>query len=433
MAMNGLGAMTQVRDRARRRRAGWRRSLIANAGSLWLAELGCSASGLLFWGGAARLVAPEGIGLVAGVLSAAALTSAVAGLGTGIGLIRLLPEARDRAQLLDTAVAWNLTLGLATAGLYLLGVSHWSPTLLALQHDPCWTIAFFLYGAAAPVASLARSAFLALRQADRQLSVAMFGAGGRLLLLPLALLGEAGGLLAAATLPTVGSVLLSLAFLLPRSMPGYRPRVRLAVDDLRLLLPYSAAIYLADLPLQAVGRALPLLILGRLGPAAGGYFQIAWLIGGALTAPGLALMGAALAEGAHDMENGGAILGAAARMGLLVTLPAGVVVVAGGRWLLALAGPGYSEHGLGVLWWLAGGAPMVVLAWYVLTWLRLRRQLGRLVALSALPAMITLIIVIPLLSRAGLQATGMAWVAGHTAVVAGAACAAAWNRWRRSR
>jgi O-antigen/teichoic acid export membrane protein len=395
----------------------WWRSLLTNAGTLLAAEVVASATGFAFWGLAARLATPEVVGLVAGILAATALTSAVAGMGTAVGLVRLLPGAADQRRLLDTAVTWNLLSGLLAAGIYLLALPLWSGSLRFLWADPRWAAAFLLYGAAAPVASLLRSAFLALRQAGRQLITAAIGSAGRLFLLPLTLAGGSGGLYAAAALPAGIAVLTGLLYLAPRAIPGYRPRPRLAASELRCLLPYSAAIYAADLPLQALQRALPLLILERLGPAAGGYAQIAWLAGTALTAPGLALAGAALAEGAHDRAQEGPILRAAAGIGLLVTVPLSIAVATGGRWLLALAGPAYADHGLGMLRWLAAGAPLVVLAWCVFTRLRLQQELGRLVALSSLPPAVTLAVAALLLPRLGLPAAGAAWVAGHAAVV----------------
>jgi O-antigen/teichoic acid export membrane protein len=411
------GSWVQLIDRRHRPDPGWQRSLLTNAGYLLATEMTISAAGLAFWGLAARLLAAELVGLVAGILAAVALTSAVAGLGTGVGLVRLLPAAADRARLLNTTVTCNLLLGLFSAAVYLLLLPLWSRSLLFLRTDPRWAAAFLAYAALAPVASLMRSAFVALRQAGRQLVAAALAAGGRLLLLPLALTGGAGGLLAAATVPTAAAVLLSLFGLAPRSIPGYRPRPRLAARELRTLLPYSAAVYAADLPLQVMQRALPLLILERLGPAAGGYAQIAWLIGTALAAPGLALVGAAFAEGAHDRGRERPILLTAAAVGLLVTLPPGAAVVLGGRWLLALAGPAYAEHGLGLLRWLAAGSPVVVLAWCIFTHLRLRCRLRRLLLLSALPPVATLTLAAPLLPHLGLAVVGAAWVAGHAAVV----------------
>jgi O-antigen/teichoic acid export membrane protein len=416
--------------------AGWRRSLLNNAGALLAAEVITSVTGLAFWGWAARLLAPEAVGLVAGVLAAAALTSSVASMGTGVGLVRLLPGAADQGRLLDTAVACNLLLGLLAAGLYLLLLPAWSRSLLVLCTDPYWAAAFVLYGTAAPLASLLRMAFVALRRAGSQLVTAALTAAGRLMLLPLAVGGaSAGGLLAAATLPTGAAVLVSLVHLLPRSIAGYRPRPRLGAREMRTLLPYSAGIYAADLPLLAVQRALPLLILEQLGPAAGGYAQIAWLMGTALAAPGLALAGAALAEGAHDRGREAVILRTAAGAGLMVTIPPAAAVMVGGRWVLALAGPAYAEHGLGMLRWLAAGAPLVVLAWCVFTRLRLRRRLGRLVVLSMVPPAVTLAIAAPLLPRLGLPVVGAAWVAGHAVVVAvalGDAARAAFARRRAS-
>jgi hypothetical protein len=109
-----------------------REPLLANAGYLTGISLVGSVVGFVFWGLAARLYQPEDVGVASAVLSAVALVSGVAGLGMGTGLVRFLPKVRSPRRLLNTALTCSIGTAFLTSGVFLAGLSVWSPSLVAL-------------------------------------------------------------------------------------------------------------------------------------------------------------------------------------------------------------------------------------------------------------------------------------------------------------
>ncbi|HEY76496.1 MAG TPA: glycosyltransferase [Thermoflexia bacterium] len=400
--------------------------LFANAGYLMGVSLVGSLVGFLFWGLAARLYRPEEVGAASAVLSAVALVSGIAGLGMGMGLVRFLPEARSPGRLLNTAFTFNVVTALVVAGVYLAGLRFWSPSLMVLTRNGLYTVGFLAYAVAATLGTVVRMAFVARRLAGYTLAHTCVVNGGRLVLVVLLAGMGAAGLVGSVALSVLLAVGLSLVFFLPRVEPGYRPRPDLVWTDLAAIIPYSVGNYVAGLLAQTSQMVLPLMILEMLGPASSGHAYVAWMLGGLLASPGVALAGSAFAEGSNAPWQLRSILVRAAGAGLALTVPAALLVGAAAPWALLLFGPSYAQEGAGLLRWLAAAAPLVVLSQIYFTYLRVRKWVGRLILLSGVLAAATLGVSAALLGRFGIAVSGAGWFVGNGLVAA----AAVWGVWR---
>lgn len=406
--------------------------LYANAGYLLGANVVNALAGFAFWGIAARLYNPQQVGVASAVLSAVALVAGIAILGLGNGLVRFLPQAPAPARLLGTVLTFVAAMGLLVGGVYLAGLDLWSPSLITLRRSAPYAIGFLAYAAAMTLAAVLRMAFLARRRAGYAFIQACVISGGRLLLAGLlAGLGTAG-LVGSVAVAVVLAVALSLLVFLPRVEPGYRPGPRLHWPDLAGVLPYSAGNYLATLSARTPQIVLPLLVLETLGAVPSGHTYIAWMLGSLLTSPGMALASSAFAEGSNDPQQLSAILVRSAALGLLVTVPAALVLGAISPWFLLLFGPGYAQEAAGLLRWLAGAAPLVVLCRLYYTHLRVRKRVGLLIAMSGLVAAITLGAAALGMPRHGIAASGVGWLVGN-GLVALLAAGTIWHRARGDR
>jgi O-antigen/teichoic acid export membrane protein len=403
-----------------------RQPLFANAGYLWAVTLVGSLAGFVFWGLAARLYAPGNIGIASAVISAAALLAGLAGLGLGTGLVRFLPGVGDPSRLLNSALSFSALAALFVAVIYLAGLDLWSPSLSFLRSSILYLAGFVAFTIAQTLGAVIQMAFVARRRAGYALARTGIVNGGRLLLVvPLVGLGAAG-LVGSQALAVVVSVALSLALFLPRVEPGYRLGLRLHRPDLAAILPYSLGNYLAGLLAQTSQMVLPLLILEVLGPAPGGYAYVAWMIGGLLASPGMALAGSAFAEGSHEPGSLAAVLSRAALAGLALTAAGSLVVALSAPWLLRIFGAGYAAEAAVLLRWLALAAPFVVLVSLYFTRLRVEKRIGPLIGLSGAVAALTLGLAAVLMPRYGIAASAVGWLAGN-GLVAALALAALWR------
>ncbi|MGC9334760.1 MAG: lipopolysaccharide biosynthesis protein, partial [Anaerolineae bacterium] len=296
-----------------------REPLFANAGYLLAIEVTNSLVGFLFWGIAAQLYLPGEVGTATAVLSAMALVSGMANLGMANGLIRFLPQTRSEDRLVNTVFTGVALAGLLIGGVFLAGLSVWSPSLVVLQRSSTALAGFLLFSVTMTLNATVRSVFLARRVAAYAF---IHAAAVNLVRIPLVatLAGlQTGGLVLSVGIGAASALALSLVVLLPRLMPRYRFRPRLDPSVLASILPFSLGNYVAGLLAQSSRMLLPLVILETLGPVASGHAYIAWMIGTFLTTPGVALAGSAFAEGANAPRDSGRIMAKAAVVGLLLT------------------------------------------------------------------------------------------------------------------
>jgi len=402
--------------------------LVANAGYIWGVTLVSSVVGFVFWALAARFYTPDEVGLASAVISAAALVAGIASLGMGIGLVRFLPEARDPSRLLNSVLLFGLVSSLVIALAYAAGLPLWSPALLFLRRDLAYLLVFLAYVLVTVLTQVVRVAFIARRRAVYGLGQTLILNGARLaLIIPFAVLGDIG-LVGSVLAGSAVALVVSAACFLPRVEPGFRLRPRLNWADLRPLIPYSAGNYVAGLASQSVQMVLPLLTLELLGAGVGGRAYVAWMVGSFLTSPGVALAGSAFAEGSNLPREFRGTLLRAAGLAMLVTLPLSLVVGLAAPWLLRLGfGVDYAREAAGLLRWLAAAAPLAVLAQLYFSFLRVRKHVGRLVALSCVVGAATLGAAVLWMPRpdllvgdllvGGISAGGIGWLAGNGLVV----------------
>ena len=388
-------------------------SLFANAGYLMAIEVVNALLGFLFWAWAARLYQPAEVGTATAALSALALVSGIAGMGIGNGIVRFLPETRSGDLLVNTAFTFLWSVGLVIGGLFLIGLPVWSPSLLVLRHSNAATSGFVLFSATMTLNAAVRSVFLAHRRARYAF---LHAAVVNLVRMPL--LAVLAGLQTAGLLLSVGlgfglALALSLVLLLPKMRPGYRFRPRLDLSILALIFPFSMGNHVAGLLAQSSRMLLPLAILETLGPVPSGHAYIAWMLGGFLTTPGLALATSAFAEGANAPRDSVRIIAKAALAALLLTCGAALFLAVLAPWLLLLYGRTYAQESTGLLRWLAAAGPLTVVVQLYFTHLRVQQRLRSLILGSGVIAVVALAISLWLMPRLGIVATGIGWTAAN--------------------
>jgi len=124
--------------------------------------------GLLFWIVAARTMPAKEIGLATAAISAAALIVGLSKLGLDAGLVRYLPESKNKNGLYSTIVMVTLVLALVLAAVFMLGINIISPALFFLRDG--WFLPVFLaYIAVTSIYSVQNLAFISIRRADLSL------------------------------------------------------------------------------------------------------------------------------------------------------------------------------------------------------------------------------------------------------------------------
>ncbi len=247
-------------------------SLYRNA--IYLMATSVLGQGLAFFFYAAitHLYSSADIAFAVTLFSTLSFVASLAFLGFNVSLIRYLPEVQDQEALLNTALTIVGISALLLGAGFLAVIAVLGLDLSFVLATPWYPIAILVGTLAAALGPVLDTAAIALRRSDVQTQrIVVLG----LLKIPIAVLLAATvsvslgvgrlGVFLAFVLATAGSVLVEGVLLLPRVLPGYRPRFRAQFGRLRPLMRFSQGNYVAGTVGGAGGALLPLLVLVTLG------------------------------------------------------------------------------------------------------------------------------------------------------------------------
>ncbi|NLX09210.1 MAG: hypothetical protein GXY36_06105 [Chloroflexi bacterium] len=383
---------------------------LSSSSYLILARLIAPATGFIFWSGAAQLYQAEAVGMASAIVSTGMLVSMLSGLGIAFSIVRFLPEAASPVRLINAAFAFLTISALIVSGVFLLGLPWWSPELRLLRQDGVYLSTFLGFVTASSLFTATEMVFLSRGQASYVLLQTVLTNGSRLILAVLFMQAGAIGLVGAVALSVLASVLVSFIILIPRLFPGYRFSPSLSGTKLRPIVAYSMGNYVSNVMTQLPHLLMPLLILEILGSEASGYAYITWMIAKVLAVPGIALSDSAFAEASHDPARLRPIMGKSVLLGQMLTLPAAFVLLIGAPWILSVFGAGYRLEATGLLRWLVLASPLMLIANIYFAYLRVQKQVIRLVLCSGLLAAAAIAGSAVFMPDMGITATGISWL-----------------------
>jgi O-antigen/teichoic acid export membrane protein len=199
------------------------------------------------------------------------------------------------------------------------------------------------------------------------------------------------------------------------SLPRLRPGARLGGAgigaELRHVQGSLGGHHLINLAQAGPTALLPVLVTARLGPEANGHFYVAWMTASMLFMVSPAVASAFYAERANAAPAG---LPRAAAVVLAVTGPPALLLFFAGDWILGLFSPGFAaEGGLLLRILVLAALPDAITNLVVAHW-RSLGQFRRCLRLNLLMATTCLTLTWLWLPGTGIEAAGIAWLAGQS-------------------
>ncbi len=385
-----------------------------------------------YWILAARSATPATIGEVTALVAALSALSTLAQFSFGGAFATFLPSAGTSARalvLIGYGVASGASLLLGTV--FVLVAPRMSPALAVLGR-PGAAIGFTLAVALWSIFSLQDSVLTGLRAAVWvPIENVAYSTTKLATLATLAALGQCGalGLFGSWALPPVVFIagvswLLWTRLLPPANATSAGPRTRAA------RLPIGATAVFRFLSGDAVGMVfaqiattfLPVLVVVRMGSNAGGAFGIAWMLTVSVDLITVGMGISLTVEGAQPGADVDALHRALLRRVLPVVAAVGAAGIAGAPLILRIFGATYAEQASTVLRLLLLGGMARAVTVLAVCAARARRQVGRIVILQAIPAVLVTTGAWHFAKPLGLAGVGLAWAVAQsvTAVVAAA-------------
>lgn len=376
-----------------------------------------SLLGLLFWLIVARFYTEADVGFSSAIISAISLLAILSLIGLNISIVRFLPQAEKPRDLINTCLTLSGVISLVIAGIFLAGLDIWSPSLSFIKQNAIFILAFILFTSLWTLSPLVDSAFLAKRRAGFTLSKATIFS---LLKLPLPILFvpffHAFGIVASWGVAMAIVIAISLFLFLPRVQASYRPMPALKLSLIKDMWRYSSSNYLVGLLVAGVILILPLMVVNALGAEQNAYFYITWMVASLLFAIPLAVSQSLLAEGSHFEDKLKENVTKSLKFTFLLLVPAAVVLILVGKWLLLTLGQSYSLNGLKLLWTLCISSLPLAINYLYTSILRLTGRLKELMAIWGFIALSVLLVSYLVMPSIGIIGIGYAWLGAHCVV-----------------
>lgn len=394
--------------------------LLRNGYALILSSGATSALGMLFWILAARLYAPEVVGLNSALLSSMAFFGELLRFNLGSALIRFLPAAGSGARKLVTRIYLISVLAPLVALVIVLVNPHLLSTVARTVHLHDRALVWFVIGITGAVIFALQDAVLAgLRQSVWiPLENGLFALAKVALLVQFRDLFPPYGIFLAWLAPLLVTIVPVNILIFSRLLPArpavwQPPRQKL---DARIVAKYVVGDFVGDIFYLASITILPLLVVRDAGVATNAYFAQAWLIASSLQLVTVNMALSLTVEGARDPERLGYFTRRTLRHVTRIMVVVVAVTVVGAPFILGVFGSHYAAAGTPLLQLLALSALPYIVITLFMSVARVRRDIrGIIVVQGALCGGILSLsyLLLPLL---GITGIGVAWLATVTVV-----------------
>ncbi|OZM83547.1 lipopolysaccharide biosynthesis protein [Pseudonocardia sp. MH-G8] len=407
---------SRVPQRLRNAVSGWRDPQHRDGLALVLSSGLTSVIGLLYWVVAARLFAPEVVGVNNTLISTMTLLAVAAQLNLGNALLRFVAVAGSSARRLVLSCYAVAGAAAAVAGaVFALGARWWAPELLdAVGPGPL--IAFFAL--ATPVWTVFVMQDYALTAVKRATLVPVENLVFSLLKIALLALGALvafSSVIAVSWVVATALIILWITAFLLRVLPR-RSSGAAAPSPVRprTVARFVSADWTGGLFTLAVEFGLPLLVLVTLGAEQAATFGIAWAIAYGLYLVSHGMGQSMVAHVAADPAGLAAARRSMTTKSLALVLPAVLVIVPGAGLILSVFGEHYVTTGTTLLALASLSAVPNVVVTETLFAARVRQQRS---VLLGVPAVLALLVIPPalvLMPVLGLTGVGVALVVGQS-------------------
>ena len=385
--------------------------LYRNSLFLFANTLVTTSLGFFFWMVVARYYTAYEVGVSAAIISTINMLALISTLGMDTAIIRFLPKAKKPLEMINSSFILCGLVALIVVAIFLAGVEVWSPATGFVRENSMFIFAFVMFALFWPLSGILSSVFIARRRTEFAL---MKDTIFSLLKIPLpillALFFHAFGIVSSWGIAAGIALIIALVLFLPRVQQSYKPQFRVNLSVIRDIWKYSAGNYFAHLFTSAPSLLLPIIIVNILSGEQNAYFYIAWTMASLLFAIPVAASQSLFAEGSHFEEQLAANARRSFKFILLLLIPAVILVVALGKWLLLLFGEAYSTNGLTLLWILGASSLFVGVNSTYYSILRVRGRIRELIAIRAFISIIVIVISSLITPEVGIVGIGYVWI-----------------------
>ena len=371
-----------------------------------------SVFNFLFWMIAGHTVSAKDIGLATAAISAAAMLVTISRFGLDAGLIRYIPQSRDRSGFYNATILIIVLVSVVIAIIFLLGLNKFSSALVFLREQK-FLIVFIGYILITAVCNMQGTALVAVRKADLSLLQSSALAIRIPLLWAFSSLGLLG-IIASMDLAYLAMMIVGVIMLYYLNVSS---NMDFSFKDVRNSFGFSLGNYIAAIFLSAPITLMPIIIVNAVGANEGAYFYIAYSIATFLFMVPDAISMSLFVEGSHKQPLKANTI-KSIKFTLLIMSPMILFIPFFGDKLLALFGRQYAIEALQLLQLLAVSSLFYAILDIYTAIKKVQKDIPMVNYLSFATSVLTIGLGYILLITIGLNGLGYAWLISNFAVCA---------------
>jgi O-antigen/teichoic acid export membrane protein len=388
-------------------------SLYQNSIYLMASTFVMAVLGFFFWIICARLFNPEKIGLATTLISITALISSFSLLGLNAGLIRYLPTSKQINAKINTSFTLVIITSVILGIVYLLGIQSFSPKLAFIKGNLLFSSLFILIMVFVSLNTIIESIFIAYRSSKYVLFKNVVLSIIKILLPFLLISFGAYGIFMSFGLSLAIACLVSFVFLITKFHYVFKPMVN--NEAIKRMMKFSFGNYLSGFINLLPMNILPIIITNKIGPSTSAYFYMGMMIANLLYIIPIAASQSLFAEGSHSEDEIRISLKKAGLIIFYLMLPAIVLTIVFGKYILLAFGSQYSAEGSTFLSLVAIAGIFVSLNQVGNALLNVRHKVQYNIVLNSLIVAIIISLSYVLISSK-LVGVGIAWIIGQAAI-----------------
>lgn len=367
-----------------------------------------TGTGFFFWVFAAKLYSSDQVGLAVAVISCMYLLSMFSMSGFDIGIIRYLPNASDKNQMINSCLTITSIVSVLSCILFLAGIKIFSPKLIFLRDNINYTVLFILFTAATSILIMQSSIFSALRYSKYSLTQTLF-AIPRVLILPLIVIYGLFGMYISYGIGILAASIIGNNYI-SKINKTYKFRLSFKKDVLKEIFNYSFKNYISIIFEGAPNYIIPLLVLNILGAEQNAYFYVAWSFASFFQMIPRSTSISLLAEGSNKENNDRKNTITAIKFIYSLLLPVIILVFLFGKYILLIFGEEYSENSFSLLKILSIASIPYTLNIIYISVKRIEQHIEPVIYMHSFLGMFSILFSILLVKWVGIIGVGVSWL-----------------------
>ena len=363
--------------------------------------------GFIFWNVATKNFTAVEIGLGSTLISAIGLIIAFSLLGANISLIRYLPKARKKSEIVWSWFWLSGIIAIVLSTGFLLCLGWFYPELEFVRNNLFYSVVFVCFAVFVVFFNFLEAIFIAQRKSKYVLLKNGLWSLLKIIMLFFFLSMAAYGIFSAWYLSAVIAILVV--------WPLTKLKVYLGIDLklIKRMFKYSLGNYVGNIFAMLPGFGLPLFITFFLGASQTAYFYITWMIANLLFFVPMSIGRSFLSEGSHRKNH--LDLKKSLKFTYFVTFIGLVLGLIMSQWILGFFGSEYLDGGFKILVILLVSSLFYSYNIIIVMYFNLKHEVRKVVSIYLAIALITFGLSYLMLDY-GLVGIGFAWIIANLLV-----------------